>query len=61
MKEHLALLLRYENGPIKGYWNALKQLPAQDEKCLDLMSHILLVQKGLAFAYGERKPSAGMG
>jgi uncharacterized damage-inducible protein DinB len=44
MKEHLALLLRYEKWANKKILDAIKQLPVPDEKCLELMSHILLVQ-----------------
>ena len=44
MKEHLALLLRYEKWANKKILDALKELPVPDEKALDIMSHILLVQ-----------------
>lgn len=45
MKEHLAQLLRYEKWANKIILDALKQLPLQDEKCLDIMSHLLLAEK----------------
>lgn len=44
MKEHLAILLGYEKWANKKILDALKTLAEQDERCLDLMSHILLVQ-----------------
>ncbi|HXB11004.1 MAG TPA: DinB family protein [Bacteroidia bacterium] len=44
MKEHLEQLLRYEKWANKKILDALKTMKEQDERCLDLMSHILLVQ-----------------
>jgi len=44
MKEHFAQFLSYEKWANKKILDALKTLPAADEKALDIMSHILLVQ-----------------
>jgi uncharacterized damage-inducible protein DinB len=44
MKDHLAQMLGYEKWANKKILDALKELPAPDEKALELMSHILLVQ-----------------
>jgi len=44
MKEHLTQLLAYEKWANKKILDALKTLPEQDERCLELMAHILLVQ-----------------
>lgn len=44
MKEHLEKLLRYEKWANKKILDAIKELPETDERSLDLMSHILLVQ-----------------
>jgi len=44
MKEHLAILLGYEKWANKKILDALKTLKEPDERCLELMSHILLVQ-----------------
>jgi uncharacterized damage-inducible protein DinB len=44
MKEHLAILLGYEKWANKKILDGLKTMSEQDERCLELMSHILLVQ-----------------
>ena len=44
MKEHLTQILGYEKWANKRILDGLKTMTAQDERCLDLMSHILLVQ-----------------
>jgi uncharacterized damage-inducible protein DinB len=44
MKEHLNQLLNYEKWANKQILDGLSTLAEQDERCLDLMSHILLVQ-----------------
>jgi uncharacterized damage-inducible protein DinB len=44
MKEQIATLFEYEKWANAGILNALAQLKETDDKCLELMSHILLVQ-----------------
>jgi uncharacterized damage-inducible protein DinB len=44
MKEHFEQFLSYEKWANKKILNGLKTLPEQDERSLDLMSHVLLVQ-----------------
>ena len=44
MKEHFQLLFQYEKWATNRVLDAMKQLPVQDEKCLEWMAHILLAQ-----------------
>jgi uncharacterized damage-inducible protein DinB len=44
MKEHFQLLFQYEKWATGRVLDAMKQLPVQDEKCLEWMAHILLAQ-----------------
>ncbi len=44
MKEHFQLLFQYEKWATDRVLAAMKQLPVQDEKCLEWMAHILLAQ-----------------
>ena len=45
MKEHFLQLFRYEKWATARVLDAMKQLPVQDEKCLEWMAHILLAQQ----------------
>ncbi|MGP8217352.1 MAG: DinB family protein [Bacteroidia bacterium] len=45
MKEHTQLLFQYEKWATARVLDAMKQLPIQDEKCLEWMAHILLAQQ----------------
>src|ERR1700739_2133000 len=44
MKEHFQLLFQYEKWATGRVIGAMKQLHAEDEKCLEWMAHILLAQ-----------------
>src|SRR6185312_9488013 len=44
MKEHFALLFQYEKWATGRVLATMKQLPVQDEKCLEWMGHILAGQ-----------------
>ena len=45
MKEHFEQLVRYEKWANKIILDALKELPVPDEKCVDIMAHLLLAEK----------------
>lgn len=44
MKEHYIQLFEYEKWATGEVLDAMKQLPVQDEKCLEWMAHILMAQ-----------------